>query len=37
MISLIEFIEVIGLMACATGVSLYGIYQINLSKKRKKR
>jgi|TARA_A100000172_G_scaffold8881_1_gene4825 hypothetical protein len=35
--SMLEIIEVIGLMACATGVSLYGIYQINLSEKRKKK
>jgi hypothetical protein len=34
-LSMLEIIEVIGLITCAAGVSLYGIYQINLSKKRK--
>jgi len=34
---MLEIIEVIGLITCATGASLYGIYQLNLSKKRKKR
>jgi len=35
-LSMLEIIEVIGLLACAAGVSLYGIYQINLSNKRRK-
>jgi hypothetical protein len=34
-LSMLEIIEVAGLIACAAGVSLYGIYQINLMNKRK--
>jgi hypothetical protein len=31
---MLEIIEFIGLVSCAVGVSVYGIYQINLMSKK---